>query len=60
MEFIFLFIPSGLNPYLIFNRGPISAPAQLNPILLLFNRGSSGRWYQGSSRKWYWSYAEKI
>jgi len=48
MEFIFLFIPSGLNPYLIFNRSPISAPAppaQLNPILLLFNRGRSGRSY---------------
>jgi len=22
-------------------------PAQLNPILLLFKRGSSGRWYRG-------------
>jgi hypothetical protein len=23
----------------------LAPPAQLNPILLLFNRGSSGRWY---------------
>jgi len=29
MEFIFLFIPSGLNPYLIFNRGAISAPCEM-------------------------------
>jgi len=34
MEFIFLFIPSGLNPYLIFNRGLISFSSKAENFLM--------------------------